>query len=194
MNYTKKLNKIIAVLLSATLLSACGWQLRGSLTLPEGVNSIYIADSSNSSNGVIALTIANILKQSNIDLATSSTDAQYSIYLSNERLDRRAISVGSDTLASEYELTHEVDYYIANSDTILAPTTSARVIRSYTYDRDDVVSKNEEEEIIRKEMRSNLASQILNRLRFLNAANIPTAASADDTTDAATAVATAASE
>ena len=76
MNYTKKLNKIIAVLLSATLLSACGWQLRGSLTLPEGVNSIYIADSSNSSNGVIALTIANILKQSNIDLATSSTDAR----------------------------------------------------------------------------------------------------------------------
>lgn len=176
MNYTKKLNKIIAVVLSATLLSACGWHLRGSLALPEGVDNIYIADSSTSNQGVIALTLANMLKQSNVALATASADAQYSIHLSNERLDRRAISVGSDTLASEYELTHEVDYYIADGETILAPTTTARVIRSYTYDRDDVISKNEEEDIIRKEMRSNLASQILNRLRFLGDANIPTAA------------------
>ncbi|MEL7400484.1 MAG: LPS assembly lipoprotein LptE, partial [Pseudomonadota bacterium] len=64
---------------------------------------------------------------------------------------------------------HEVDYSIADADgNILAPLTTARVIRSYNYDRNDVIAKNEEESLIRKEMRTQLAAQILNRLRFLN--------------------------
>jgi LPS-assembly lipoprotein len=160
------MKKIIALMLCASLLSACGWHLRGSLSLPDNVKNIYISDSSK--NGVTASTLTAILKQSNVGISDSQESAQYSIHLSNEREDRRTISVGSDSLASEYELTHEVDYYIAdNMATILSPVTTARVIRSYNYDRDDVIAKNEEEDIIRKEMRSNLANQILNRLRFL---------------------------
>ncbi len=161
------MKKLITLLLTVTMVSACGWHLRGSLNLPSDLKAIHI---SNQSQTDITLSeLVRVLGSNGIERAENLEQAQYSIRLSNEREERRSISVSSSGLVSEYELTHEVDYSIADADgNILAPLTTARVIRSYNYDRNDVIAKNEEESLIRKEMRTQLAAQILNRLRFLN--------------------------
>lgn len=135
--------------------------------MPSDLKAIHI--SSQSGNDTTVNQLLRVLKSNGIERAETIEQGQYSIRLSNEREERRSISVGSGGLVSEYELTSEVDYAISDAKgTILAPTTTARVIRSYNYDRNDVIAKNEEENLIRKEMRTQLASQILNRLRFLS--------------------------
>lgn len=161
------MKKLITLLLTVTMVSACGWHLRGSLNLPSDLKAIHI---NNQSNSDVTLTqLVRVLNSNGIAQAESLEQAQYSIRLSNEREERRSISVSSSGLVSEYELTHEVDYSITDGNgKVLAPQTTARVIRSYNYDRNDVIAKNEEEELIRKEMRTQLAAQIINRLRFLS--------------------------
>jgi LPS-assembly lipoprotein len=159
------MKKIMTLLLSLTLLTACGWQLRGSLNLPSDLQSLYIDNQSQ--GNVTATELGRLLKANNVALAESSENAQYTIRLTNEREQRRTVSVTSGGESSEYELTYEVDYSIANSEGILVvPGATAQVIRSYSYDRDNVIAKGQEEQLIRDEMRPQLASQILNRLRF----------------------------
>ncbi|GAA5316405.1 MAG: hypothetical protein AseanaTS_16090 [Candidatus Pelagadaptatus aseana] len=161
----------MTLLLSLSLLTACGWHLRGDLNLPSDLQSLYIDNQSQ--GNVTEAELNRLIAANDVTVTENRADAQYTITLSNERYERRTISVTSGGEASEYELTYEVDYSITNAeDLILVPKSTAQVIRSYSYDRDNVIAKNEEEELIRQEMKPQLASQILNRLRFLSAAPV----------------------
>jgi LPS-assembly lipoprotein len=159
------MKKLIALLLSTTLLTACGWHLRGSIALPEDLDSIYL--SAEDTHGTLITDMRRALESNNIALVDSASNASYSIKLLNERSERRAASLGGDALVSEYELTMEVDYSIERGEEVLLQQDTARAIRTYDYDRNQVLGKNEEESIIRSELRNELIQQIVRRLRFL---------------------------
>lgn len=160
------MKKLITLLLTVTLVSACGWHLRGSLNLPSDLKAIHI--SNQSGNSITQSELERLLAHNGIDRADSPAQAQYTIRLSNEREERRTISVDNSGLASEYELINEVDYTISDAQgALLAPLSTARVIRSFNFDRNDVIANNDEENLIRKEMRTQIAAQIINRLRFV---------------------------
>lgn len=173
------MNKTIkAVALSAVfagLITGCGWQLRGQTALPEGTESIFI--SASDSHGQLMSEFTQLLSANQVAIAQSTQDAQYRIYIEREDDDKRTVSVGSNTLAAEYELTMKVDYRIESSTgALLVPKATAQVARSYEYDRNDVIAKDEEEKLIKTEMRRNLVQQILRRLRFTsqNVSDTPT--------------------
>ena len=179
------MNKTLkAIALSATfagLITGCGWQLRGQTALPEGTDSIFI--SAADSHGQLMGDFQQLLNANQVSFATSAQNAQYSIYIEREYNDKRTVSVGSNTLAAEYELTMKVDYRIESAEAgLLVPKATAQVARSYEYDRQDVIAKDEEEKLIKSEMRRNLVQQILRRLRFSsqNAANASTTQSTND--------------
>lgn len=161
---------ITAVLISAmatTLLSACGWHLRGSSSIPMNLDSVYVT--AEDRHGALITELQRALISNEVALAKSSTDAQYSLQLSNEKVDRRTVSVGHNALAAEYELNMSVDFRILNpAGEIIAPMITASTYRSYTFDINAVVAKAEEERLIEREMRNNLVQQILRRLHFVS--------------------------
>ena len=153
--------------ISLTLLAtACGWHLRGALILPPDLQSMYISAQDGYSG--IAAELKRTLEANDIEVAQSSSQAQMTMYIIEERNDRRTASVSSDGLASEYELSMDVTYKITDSDNnILVPEKTATVIRSYSFAPDSVTSAAQEEQILRQEMRSDVIQQMARALRFI---------------------------
>ncbi len=156
---------IITLLILTLAITACGWRLRGTLTLPEGLESIQIVDNANSS--FLSKQLTQLLVANGVALVDANPDMF--IVLIEEREDKRIIAVGSNTLASEYELSSEARYFINDAEgKMLTPESTVSVVRSYEFNENDVVSKAEEERIIQQEMRRELAQQIIRRLRFVS--------------------------
>ncbi|TQV68247.1 hypothetical protein FKG94_23400 [Exilibacterium tricleocarpae] len=162
---TTLLKPLFVLLLSAALASGCGWRLRGSLALPSDLTAVHL--STRDTHGNLATDMRRLLQSNDIDIVSRAADSQYSISIEAERDRRRTVSVGSDALAAEYELSMEADYRILRSDGSDAVTpATARVVRSFNFDVDDVTGGAEEERVIRTEMRRELAQQIIRRLLF----------------------------
>lgn len=155
---------IIALTLLAT---ACGWHLRGALILPPDLSSMYI--SARDTHSGVAADLKRTLEANNIDVTSSSSQAQMTMHIIEERNNRRTAAVSSGGLASEYELTMDVRYKITDSDNnILVPERTATVIRSYSFDPDTVTSAAQEERILREEMRNDVIQQMARSLRFIS--------------------------
>lgn len=170
---------VTPLVISLTLLvSACGWHLRGALILPPDLSSMYI--SARDTHSGVASDLKRTLEANNIDVASSSSQAQMTMHIIDERNNRRTAAVSSGGLASEYELTMDVRYKITDSDNnILVPERTATVIRSYSFDPNSVTSAAQEERILREEMRNDVIQQMARSLRFIS----PQADAPDTTSD-----------
>jgi len=166
----KALLKTLTITLTL-LATACGWHLRGALILPPDLQSMYISARDNYSG--IAAELKRTLEANDIEVAQSSSQAQMTMHIIEERNDRRTASVSSGGLASEYELSMDVTYKITDSNNnILVPEKTATVIRSYSFDPNSVTSAAQEEQILRQEMRSDVIQQMARALRFIQPAEI----------------------
>lgn len=154
------------VLIQLALLSACGWRLRGTLDIANGLETIYVT--AQDAHGNLVTDLRRLLEANKITLVNSAQEAQLSINIIRERQERRTVSVGSNALAAEYELTMEAEYSIRTDTTGALDTPKiATVTRSFTFDENDVISKAEEESLIQEEMRRDLAQQIIRRVNVI---------------------------
>lgn len=152
------------------LLSACGWHLRGTLTLPEGLDRVYLDDDADGE--ALLDTLDELLTANEVRVADQPTTAQLVINLLSFEEERRVVAVGGNTLVTEYELITEATFSIEGSQgEVLLPPSDLSVIRSYQFDRENVLGMVEEQSLIQNEMRRELAQQIVRRLRFMNLQN-----------------------
>lgn len=161
------MKKIIAGLLVISL-SACGWHLRGS------------AEGKDTSSAPIELSIAtddnyspllNILRQSlrAYTITETTGKAPYILTVGKENMDKRTAGVGVDALTSAYEVILSVEYSITrNAELLTAPKTKASISRTYNYNINNAATAAQEEALILRELRRELAQQILRRLKNLN--------------------------
>lgn len=151
------------------MVSACGWHLRGSLSTQLDIESAYVQ--AQDTYGALATDLKRALTSNKVMLATTSSAAEYVIYLDHEQRDRRTVAVGNAALASEYELTLSARYKITAQDGRVIVDDTASAIRSYSVNANAIAANDEEEAIIAKELRNNLVQQILRRLQFATKAS-----------------------
>lgn len=157
------MKNIIGILLIVSITSACGWQLRGSSNLPDSLTSLYV--SAEDAHGPLITEIKQLLKSNKVTVADASGAAPYTLAIVEETNDRRTAGVGSDALTSAYELILAVDYEIRSSaGAPLAPATTATTSRTYNYSAGNASSAIQEEAILLREMRRDIAQQMLRRL------------------------------
>lgn len=156
-------------------LSACGWHLRGSMVGNDqsaaAPLNLIIATQDNYSP------LLNSLRQSlrtfNITEVTSNTE--YTLTIGTEMIDKRTAGVGADALTSAYELIVSAEYSIQqNSQLLTQPKTKASISRSYSYDVNNASTAAQEEALILREIRRDLAQQILRRVKNLSHAQSST--------------------
>lgn len=173
------MKKIIVSLLFLTL-SACGWHLRGSaagedkLAMTTPLDLVIVTKDDHSP-------LVNALRQTlpsyKINELDNATASALTLNLNRELLDKRTAGVGSDALTSAYEIILRVEYSISNASGVITPLdTSARTTRTYNYNVNNANSAAQEEELVLREMRRELANTILRRLKNLSAkaASTPT--------------------
>ncbi|PLY14847.1 MAG: hypothetical protein C0631_10065 [Sedimenticola sp.] len=153
----------IALLLSLTL-TACGFQLRGSTPLPASLNPLLIQGIDIESP--IGAELAQLLGESGVTLTRQTSAAAAILRLHNHRVDRRVLSVDSNGKVAEYEL-HEMLRFelVSKANAQLIPAQSVGVVRAYVNTEEQVLGKQQEEEMLRQDMQRDLADQLLRRLQ-----------------------------
>jgi len=103
-----------------------------------------------------------------VDVVASAADARYSVVIVDFRRTSRTSTINPSARAAEYQLNEDVDFLIVGADGAqLVPLSTASVERVYEFNEQDVLSSDNEERLVKNNMREEIVRQILNRLRLL---------------------------
>lgn len=141
--------KKTVILMMVFLLSACGYHLRGALTLPAGLKSIFLKGGSPQ----LQEQFASSMKVSSVPVASAPESADLIIRIYNENNDRRVLSLNAGGTANDFELDYNLEYELVDSkNKVLMPRQPISIKREYYNNQQAILAKDNEELIIRHEM------------------------------------------
>ena len=152
----------LVLVLSGLAAGGCGYQLRGSVALPTGLDGIYIAGPAD-----IAFALARVLESGGIRVQATRDSANAVVRLSDERRDQRVLSVNPTTgKESEFELAYRITFRVTDGEgEELVPSQTVSLVRDYVFDPDAVLGKSRERGVLEAEMRRDAAGQIVRRIQ-----------------------------
>ena len=151
----------------AVLLSACGFQLRGT-----GTNQLTITEldvSARNAYGDTVRQLRQVLENSGVKV---TTNAPYKLVLTNEKDSQRAASYAGNGASAEYELTTVLNYQIQGQNHLPLLNDKLEVHKIYLQDGNNITGSGQEAALARKEMRRNLIQQMIARLEQLTPAQL----------------------
>jgi LPS-assembly lipoprotein len=157
----KNLYSSFIVIIMMSLITSCGYSMRGSLNLPPSLEKISVYSGSYSD---LVNSINSTLQNSGITVTSSNSKHLYRIVVISEELNRRQLSMNITGRVNEYELIYEVKYEI-NSPNEKNLSDSIILYRDYSFDENNVMGNSDREDDIHKEMISTASTLIFNKLR-----------------------------
>ena len=153
--------RFAAIVLVALAATGCGYQLRGAVALPPGLDAIHVAGPSEIGGALI-----EVLDGSGVQVQSTGDTAQAVVRLTDERFSRRVLSVDPDSgKAREFELVYQVTFRVTNSSgEVVVPGEALSLLRSYVFDPTALLGKNREERTLHAEMRRDAARQVVRRI------------------------------
>ena len=163
---SQKTNSMLLFVTLALVIQGCGFQLRGmsSSDLPPFISPVYIQGFGQ--HHPMRAELTQQLERGATTITSNKKEASGILQLSNYNSDRRVLSVDGNGKVTEFELYERVQFRMENSEgKELVENQSVSVIRSYINTDEEVLGKQQEEEMLRMAMRRELAEQILRRLQ-----------------------------
>lgn len=157
----KLINKIKIVgsaLLLTSLISACGFHLRGAHILPEELQTLRI--SSQDKFGELTRVVKQHLAYNNVNVVKASTTKTPELRILKDKLDRRTLSVFPNGQVAEYELIYSVRYQIIIENEE-PQNFEFELYRDYQDDPNLALAKSRELNLLLSEMRQVAADRIL---------------------------------
>lgn len=150
---------LVLIALLTHLLSACGFQLRGAIDLPEGIEPFYLYSADE--NDLLFIELKNIFKADNLVLTDNPADANYQLLITRQKSDRRSTSIGNDGRIAEYQLIERVTFVIKDKNAAIASGPNEITDRQILENNPNrVISTESEEQLLRNEMKKNLARKV----------------------------------
>ncbi|MGB5261814.1 MAG: LPS assembly lipoprotein LptE, partial [Gammaproteobacteria bacterium] len=160
------LKKLNALLLVIALLAGCGYQLRGSTSLPEAMSVTYIKGLAPYS--VLVTDFAHALRTRNVTITTDATAASAILNITGNNTERLVLSVDTAGNVLEYEIRQTIRFSVSGPDRRnLLPEQSITLSRSFLYTATDVLAKEREEKLVRRTLQENLVSLAMLRIASL---------------------------
>lgn len=155
----KRLMKVLVGVALAAMLTACGFQLRGTATFP--FNTINLPQSQSVFLVDLERTIAS---GSNAKIVRKADEAQAIFELLAEAREKVILSLNTQGRVREYQLRYRVAYRVhdGKGGYFLAPNDI--VLRRDITFNDQVLAKESEEALLYREMQSDMVQQIMRRL------------------------------
>jgi LPS-assembly lipoprotein len=156
------MRRILVVSALVLLINGCGFQLRGSQTLP--VERLYLALPVNSPIGA---EISRVVRSStNASVVPNRKDAQAIVELLGEQREREVLSINAQGRAREYQLRLRTTFRVIDQEgTELIAPTSLLARRDIGFNESELLAKESEEALLFRDMQSDLVRQIVNRLQ-----------------------------
>lgn len=143
----------------ALLLSACGFQLRG--TGDTGISLSELNLQARDSYGETVKDLQEMLTDNGVRLHPG---ARYTLDLVREQSRQRTASYTSSARSAEYELTNSLDYEIRGPQNTVLLQDRVEVQKVYVHDSSNLISSDQEANQLRREMRRELLQQLSLRL------------------------------
>ncbi len=145
------------------LLSSCGFHLRGLVEMPPELESIYIE------GGLPNSQMREILRQkliaSKVNVLESQDESGAVLHILKDETIRRIASINTAGQPNEYELKYQLSYRLddGRGQELLA-TRNISLLRTYRYDPNNILSNEEEEFRIKREMARAAVNQMLRQI------------------------------
>ena len=150
-------------ILTASLLlalTACGFHLRGTDTLP--FESLYVQDSGAPG---IARDLKRSLSSSGVKLTANPEEAQASLELMSEGSEKRILSLSGKGKVREYELVYRVAFRVRDADSELwGESQTVEMRRDFSYSDSALLAKDAEEARLVNDMHAEAVREILRRV------------------------------
>ena len=155
------LKNLAIALLTTSLLSACGFQLRGDYLIDDKLQTLHV--SSSDIHGELTRLVRLNLTRNQIEVLTASKADIPELRIVSDKLDRRTLSVFANGQVAEYELIYSVNYQVrfANED---PRKFHVELYRDYQDDPNLALAKSRELALLLSEMRAAAADKILRDL------------------------------
>jgi len=152
----------LILLAAALLLASCGFQLRGAATLP--FDSLYVQAAPTSP---FAIQVKRAVQSgSSTKLTDRPEQAAVVLQILNELQEKEILSLGSGGRVREFQLRYRVQYRLTdqkNREHI--PATEIVLRRDYSFNDNDALSKESEEALLYRDMRTDAVQQLVRRLQ-----------------------------
>jgi LPS-assembly lipoprotein len=146
-------------------LSGCGFHLRGSVQLPEHLSALYVEEQGAAQ---ASRALNQLLRENDLAPVAEPSAADLIIKLSEEKHNKRVLSVGSSGKVQEFELIYRVKAeFLDQQGNDVADSDTLTLRRSLSFDETEVLSVSSEEQQIKQDMVNDAARQVLRRLQYI---------------------------
>ena len=146
----------------ATLLSACGFQLRGTGDSHFALTELDL--SARNEYGETVKQVRQVLENNKVKVYGS---APYHLILTNEASSQRTASYTSNSRSAEIELTNSLDYEIRGANNLLLLQNQLEVQSVYNQDQNNITGSGQEAAQLAQEMRRNLVQKLAQNLQMI---------------------------
>ncbi|MGN8277365.1 LPS assembly lipoprotein LptE [Pseudomonas sp. SMV71] len=146
----------------AVLLSACGFQLRGTGNTELAIKELDL--SARDAYGETVKMLRQTLENSGVRVYNG---APYKLVLTNEQQSQRSLSYAGAGRSAEYQLTNDLSYEIRGQNNLTLLNDKLQVQKVYLHDGNNITGSDQESIEVRGEMRRDLVQRMMLRLQQL---------------------------
>jgi len=157
-----RLTTFLVLAALSQLLTACGFQLQGAITVPDEMQRTYI-DTENSYS-LFYRVFRRDLRAAGVNVVDSIDDATAVFTIYFDETGQRVLSVSARNVPTEFEVFYTLSYGLMGGEETLIKVQDMTVVRDYTYDATLVLGKEKEEEVIRDALVQDLVRIILKQI------------------------------
>ena len=157
----------LLVLGLAALLSACGFQLRGTGDADFALTELDLT--ARNQYGATVKAVRQALENNNVNVHAG---APYTLVLAREDETQRTASYTQSSRSAEYELTHTLQYEIRGANDLLLMNDKLTVQKTYVFDSNNLIGSDQEAAQLRQEMRQEMVQQMVMRLHLVTPAQL----------------------
>jgi LPS-assembly lipoprotein len=142
------------------LVAGCGFHLRGSVAVP--FDTLYIP---NAKSGIALDLKRNIEAGTSVKVVEDPKTADAVLELAGENREKIILSLTGTGRVREFRLRYTVNYRVHDGKGVnYVPTTLVQLTRDVTYNDADILAKESEEELLFRDMQSDMVQQLMRRL------------------------------
>ncbi len=156
--------KTFAALLLTLLLAGCGFQLRGSASLP--FETLYVQAPVSSQFGTQLRRLVTAGSSTRIVEVAKGADA--TLVLVNELREKNILSLSGGGRVREYQLRYRMTYRLLDRNGVeVIPVTEIALVRDFSFNDSEALSKEAEEALLFRDMQSDAVQQLLRRMQVI---------------------------
>lgn len=157
-SFVMRYKRLITAFTLVSLLSACGFHLRGDYLLNDELQTLYV--SSSDTHGELTRLLKQHLTRNQVKVLKHNNAEVPELRIVSDKLDRRTLSVFQNGQVAEYELIYAVHYQLRFTNEE-AQNFRFELNRDYQDDPSLALAKSRELSLLLSEMRTSAADKIL---------------------------------